>query len=718
MAGLLFGIAVSLVIYYEVREKDLAEEKAALSKNLSTIVIQADTIVVTGRSGDIRLLPVPRKYEMQPGFYQVPENLVFSITGPLNEKAAALMAVIGLDASHGPGSGDLAISSGKGLPEQGYRMDIQPGKILIEYADDPGLFYALTTFKILKNNYNGLIPCMVIEDYPDLPVRGVMLDISRDKVPSLETLKELVGLLADLKFNHLELYVEGFSFAYPTYSNLWEGRETPMTGEEIRSLDSLCRDLYIDLVPNQNSLGHMTAWLATDQFSGLAECPDGYKFMGLIDMKGTLDPSDPRSLELVTTMTDELLPHFTSEKFNVNLDEPFELGKGKSRKLVEKSGVEGVYLDYTLKMHEMVSKRNKKMLMWGDIALRHPDMLKKIPHDITLLDWGYEANYPFEKNCRLLQSSGLSYMVCPGTSSWTSITGRTDNMLGNIASAVSNGVKYQASGMLLTDWGDMGHWQYLPVSYPGFVTAGSLSWNSKTIKELPLVPFLNSYVFKDERQIMGDLVLDLGKYRHFEEVPVPNMTTTMLALQFGLNDRLLVDAIYEKISVSITELMKELAPELIDDFKEKFDARKPFDFEGLLSFLDEKEAMLGMANMKIDDNLLISNEYMNAIRLLKVGTNLQFYIEYRNELSVQERKAKLDYIQTSLQQYLVENQKLWASRNKHGGYDRSVKALNNLVVQIDKEIKLVAKPAIFRVINRLMEKVTTAAAVIYITKIA
>lgn len=43
-----------------------------------------------------------------------------------------------------------------------------------------------------------------------LEIRGVMLDISRDKVPTLKTLFEIVDLLSLLKINHLQLYVEGF----------------------------------------------------------------------------------------------------------------------------------------------------------------------------------------------------------------------------------------------------------------------------------------------------------------------------------------------------------------------------------------------------------------------------------------------------------------------------------------------------------------------------
>lgn len=106
--------------------------------------------------------------------------------------------------------------------------------ITVEYSNRQGLYYALVSLKVLKQNYSGTIPCVFIEDFPDLAVRGLMLDISRDKVPTNETLMGIAQLLADLKFNHFDLYIEGFSFAYPSFKNLWEGKETPVTGEEKR----------------------------------------------------------------------------------------------------------------------------------------------------------------------------------------------------------------------------------------------------------------------------------------------------------------------------------------------------------------------------------------------------------------------------------------------------------------------------------------------------
>jgi hypothetical protein len=403
---------------------------------------------------------------------------------------------------------------------------------------------------------------------------------------------DITHFLSDLKFNHLELYIEGFSFAYPTFTQLWEGSETPLTGEEIRQLDAFCLENGIDLVPNQNSLGHMTAWLATQEYQDLAECPGGYKLLGLISMKSTLDPNDPRSLGLITRMTDDLLPNFTSDYFNVNLDEPFELGEGKSKKECRKKGVDQVYLDYALRMHEMVTARDKKMMMWGDIVLKHPGIMSQLPNDVLLLDWGYEAGYPFDRNGRKFDSAGISFLVCPGTSSWTSITGRTDNMLNNIENAAVNGKKHHARGLLVTDWGDMGHWQYLPVSYAGYATAGALGWNSTTASVMPLRQFLDSYLYEDPEGQMAGFTLDMGEYNQFEEFQMFNMTTTMLAFQFGLRDRVVARAIFQKVIQGITAMMKDVAPDMLDTVNMRITNRKSFEYNRLLEFLDKQESLL------------------------------------------------------------------------------------------------------------------------------
>jgi hypothetical protein len=94
------------------------------------------------------------------------------------------------------------------LPAQGYRLRIEADRVRIDSADDAGTFYGRATLTQLRGVYGENLPLLLVEDWPDLAVRGVMLDVSRDKVPTLDTLKALIDRLASWKINHLELYTE------------------------------------------------------------------------------------------------------------------------------------------------------------------------------------------------------------------------------------------------------------------------------------------------------------------------------------------------------------------------------------------------------------------------------------------------------------------------------------------------------------------------------
>ena len=72
-------------------------------------------------------------------------------------------------------------------------------------------------------------------------------------------------------------------------------------------------------------------------------------------------------------------------------------------------------------------------------------------------------------------------MLAPGTSSWATITSRILDMEHTILNSAKAAKKYNSLGALITDWGDMGHLQYLPVSYLGFILGGINSWTDATL---------------------------------------------------------------------------------------------------------------------------------------------------------------------------------------------------------------------------------------------
>src|SRR6266849_5392230 len=242
-----------------------------------------------------------------------------------------------------------------------------------------------------------------------------------------------------------------------------------MTGQQILELDQFCRQRYIDLVPNQNSFGHMHRWLKHDRYRPLAEVPEGLDWPVFLSPEPfSLAAADPGSIQLIKGLYDELLPHFSSRYFNVGCDETWDLGKGRSRELVEGRGKGRVYLDFVQAISAAVREHGRIMQFWGDIIVQHPELVPELPKDAIALEWGYEADHPFDQDGECFAQAGVKFYVCPGTSSWMSLLGRTDNAIANLRSAALNARKHGAIGYLNTDWGDYGHWQTLPVSYLGF----------------------------------------------------------------------------------------------------------------------------------------------------------------------------------------------------------------------------------------------------------
>ncbi|MBQ6137520.1 MAG: beta-N-acetylhexosaminidase [Kiritimatiellae bacterium] len=326
-------------------------------------------------------------------------------------------------------------------------------------------------------------------------VRGYMLDISRDRVPTMKTLREIVDLLARCRYNQFQLYTE-HTFAYSAHRTVWEDAD-PMTAAEIRKLDAYCQMQGVELVPNQNCFGHMERWLVHPEYNALAKFPKGGAMTPWGTIKKdptTLDPKNPGSIALVDGLLEELLPNFSSSLVNVGCDETFEISDP------------GEYLEFLVKVCDAARKRGKRPMFWGDIVLRHPELIAKLPRDLVALDWGYEGNHPFQRECAEFRKSGLDFYVCPGTSSWRSLAGRVENMRENLEAAEKAGRENGAKGYLVADWGDEGHWQPLAASLPGIIMGGAFAASGAKAAKMDLELELNRVMDAP----LGGLLLRLG----------------------------------------------------------------------------------------------------------------------------------------------------------------------------------------------------------------
>ena len=494
----------------------------------------------------LNLLPLPRTVTPVTGAFTLHEQgsivLAGAATAALQPAALRLQAALDranqtwhMTEADGP-SIHLQLDPSSGAPAQGYALSIVPEGIFLRATDAAGAFYGVCTLIQLIEQAAPELPALHIIDWPDFPARGVMLDISRDRVWTMETLYALVDRLAGWKINQLQLYTE-HTFAYSQHAVVWTAA-SPLTAADIRALDAYCQARFVELVPNQNSFGHMHRWLTHPRYAPLAETDDWFDTPWGSKMKGpfSLNPLDPGSLDLVRGLYAELLPNFSSQQFNVGCDETIDLGQGRSRAAVAAAPPGRVYLDFLLKIYREVSALGRTMQFWGDIIIHHPELISELPQDVVALEWGYEADHPFDAHAAQFSASGLAFYVCPGTSSWNSIAGRTDNALANLAGAAEAGLAHGAIGYLNTDWGDNGHWQTLPMSYLGFAAGAAFAWAWAANRGLDVARAVSLHAFGDPSGRLGQAAYDLGNvYRAAGHEP-HNSSVLFWTLQRSLDD--------------------------------------------------------------------------------------------------------------------------------------------------------------------------------------
>lgn len=278
------------------------------------------------------------------------------------------------------------------------------------------------------------------------------------------------------------------------------------------------------------------------------------------------------------------------------------------------------------------------MMFWGDIILNKPELIEELPKDVIALEWGYEANHPFDRDGSLFAAAGVPFYVCPGTSSWNSIAGRTDNMLGNLRSAAENGKKHGAMGYLVTDWGDHGHLQYLPVSYAAFAAGAAYAWCFDSNGQAPLAHALDLHIFRDRAQIMAKLALDLGNVYQSAEKLIENR------------------------SVLFSILVPSSAKKGQTDGLTR---------EGLVAAeaaIDAAMARIAEARMERPDAAVIADEFRNAAEMLR-------YVCRVGRSKLHPTRENVDDLGEHLRRVVGEHRRLWLLRNRPGGLEDSCRRL-------------------------------------------
>lgn len=435
----------------------------------------------------------------------------------------------------------ITLSIVPGEPES-YTLSIGDNGVIITGADRRGLIYGVQTLRQIIRQEGALLPYIEIEDAPQMANRGFYHDATRSRVPKLSWLKRLADTLSFYKMNQLQLYIE-HTYLFEELSEMWRD-DTPLTAEDILELDEYCWKLGIELVPSLSCFGHLYKLLRTKQYQHLSEMKDPrkepFRFHDRM-AHHTINVTMEESAELIQKMISEFMPLFRSKHFNICADETFDLGKGATKAVADEIGVDHLYIGYVKRLSEFVISKGRIPMFWGDVICGFPEFIRELPEEMICLNWGYSPN-ELENNTKSLAEAGAVQYVCPGVGSWNMFIPLLNSSYNNITRMCSYGVKYNAIGMLNTDWGDYGHINHPVMSIPGVIYGAEFSWNQKELTFEELNRRISKVEYRDSSENLLSIVDKLGVLSEFGWWRAVKYKETMAdgdaqsALQFTLDD--------------------------------------------------------------------------------------------------------------------------------------------------------------------------------------
>ncbi len=518
---------------------------------------------------------------------------------------------------------------------EAYSLEVGADRVRARGGGAAGLRYAVETLSQLLPRGKSTVPGCVIEDAPDLEMRGILIDISRGKVPTLATLEGIVDFMVGMKLNLLMLYTEHV-FQFRRHPLI--GRDaSPMSASELRELDGYAAERHVELVPTLQSLGHMQHILRHPRYAGLAES----------EKKWSISPALEESYAFLDELYSEYLGNFRSHWFNANCDEPVDLGKGRSKEWAEKRGLGAVFAAHLERVRTLAAKHGKRTMAWADVVHEHPDAIPHLARDLVLIDWWYEARHDFDR-VRVFRDHGIPFLAAAGTSSWNCLFPRATNALANIRGYADAAKRHGALGLITTDWGDNGNYNLLGNSIYPFAFGAQAAWGRTDLDPDSFNRAFSSQLFADSTGFAGRLYRRVGAlhqtgFDHFNNSPLKS-------LYF---DDLTAPKFTHKVKPRV---LKATLVKLVE-------ARADFDREGgKLAAREEERAELGFA---LEASIVAARKGLAGARYLTLMADAKARARGRNEALASEL-ARLASEQVRLKRL---HHKLWLARNRRSNFE-------------------------------------------------
>lgn len=365
---------------------------------------------------------------------------------------------------------------GRGQREY-YQISAKGGLIKITSQSSAGLFYAVQTLRqLVSYDEEGVfIPEVAIEDWPSMPYRGFMMDMTHMQLPTVEEIKNQIDFLARWKVNQYYFYSEtnieldGYPLLAP---------EAKFTKEDIQEIIDYASSKFVDIIPNINLYGHLHDLFKFEHYADLAITPYGREF----------NSTTPVRDSIVGDWLKQFSTMFTSPFMHIGFDEAWLIDI-EAKRLDRPAEV--LFLEMLNNTLPKVVELGKKPMIYTDMLLKYPEIIDNVNREFVAVPWYYtprdlerysQSFNPFEKRDIpfFVQSATLNYFyVYPAYALSLESHRRMFN----------EGLKNGSTGFIMSGWTDDTQ-ALLRTSRPDMAYGGAISWNYQNVDD---TTFYNDY---------------------------------------------------------------------------------------------------------------------------------------------------------------------------------------------------------------------------------
>ncbi|CAM3957428.1 beta-N-acetylhexosaminidase [Flavobacterium sinopsychrotolerans] len=350
----------------------------------------------------LNLMPWPQNIKLTAGTFALSKNFKVNITGNPNPRIfiGATNFVRRLDGRTGLFLEQSFLTKVNESPEaelqincvsngkieinedESYQLTITSNKIIINATNDLGALHGLETLlQLLQNNSTSYyFPVVEINDSPRFTWRGLMIDAARHFQP-VDVIKRNLDAMASMKMNVFHWHLaddQGWRIQLKNHPKLTELASDGnfYSQEEMKNIVKYADERGILVVPEIDVPGHASALLTAypEIGSKVGEGKITYEVQrnsGVFN--ATLDPTNPKTYEILSSIFDEVCPLFPGSYFHIGGDE----NNGKEwnanpeiqqfKKDNNLANNHDLQTYFNMKLIPILKKHNKKLMGWEEI---------------------------------------------------------------------------------------------------------------------------------------------------------------------------------------------------------------------------------------------------------------------------------------------------------------------------------------------------------------